>query len=258
MTLLSAIPSRRERHDHLLGASTALVAGLVNVCSVMAFFAFATNVTGHVAVFVEELVKGHHHQVTVVAIWLVSFLLGAGVSSFLAYEGKIRSGATLWTIFPLGLEMLVLAGIGYYGSASYAETLRETESMVGVLLFAMGLQNGLVATVTGGVVKTTHLTGLLTDLGIELALLMRPSERGSPALGFKLRLHAFILGFYMFGGILGGVAFLSLGFGAFFLASFILFLLIAHDLPGSIPTSVRRSVQRFPGVTLARGSQGEG
>src|SRR5690606_2281303 len=134
--------------------------------SVMAFFAFATNVTGHVAVFAEELVKGHLHQMSIVAVWLFAFLLGAGLSNFVAYQGKNRSTTLLWSTLPLGLEVILLAGVGYYGTTSYSETLRETEFLVSVLLFAMGIQNGLVATISGGVVKTTHLTGLLTDLGI--------------------------------------------------------------------------------------------
>lgn len=240
MTLLSAHSRRLSWHDLVLGASTAGVAGLVNVCSVIAFFAFATNVTGHVAVFAEELVKGHEHQVSVVAIWLGCFVVGAGLSNFFVYQGKDCANTVLWSTLPLGLELILLAGVGYYGATSYAETLRETEVLVSVLLFAMGVQNGLVASVSSGVVKTTHLTGLLTDLGIELALFLRPKERQSEMLRFKLRLHTLILAFYVLGGLLGGVMFLKMRFHAFYFASFLLSLLIAHDLLGLKPVRYKR------------------
>ncbi len=230
MTLLSAVSSRESWHNHILGASTAAVAGMVNVCSVMAFFAFATNVTGHVAVFAEELVKGHQHQVTIVGIWLLSFLLGAGLANFLAFQGKDRETTVLWSTIPLGVELLLLAGVGYYGTTTYGETLRETEVLVSVLLFAMGIQNGLVATVSGGVVKTTHLTGLLTDLGMELALFLRAGERSRASLRFKLHLHLLVLFFYILGGLSGGLSFQRVQFNAFYLASLILALVVAHDL----------------------------
>jgi uncharacterized membrane protein YoaK (UPF0700 family) len=40
-----------------------------------------------------------------------------------------------------------------------------------LLLFAMGLQNSLVTSISNATVRTTHLTGLFTDLGIELSQL---------------------------------------------------------------------------------------
>jgi uncharacterized membrane protein YoaK (UPF0700 family) len=131
--------------------------------------------------------------------------------------------------------LLLLAGVALYGTTAYGETLRETELLVTVLLFAMGLQNGLVATISGGVVKTTHLTGLLTDLGIEIALLLRAEERPKETLQFKLRLHLLILASYLLGGLLGGLVFLRVQFNAFYLASFVLSLLIVHDLVLSHP-----------------------
>jgi uncharacterized membrane protein YoaK (UPF0700 family) len=230
MTLLSITAYRRRVHDHLLGASTASVAGLVNVCSVMAFFAFASNVTGHVAILAEELVKGHVHQLSVVAVWLLLFLLGAGISNACAYHEKGEPPSLFRSASPLVIEALLLAGVGFYGSSYYAETLRETEVLVGILLFAMGLQNGLVATISGGVVKTTHLTGLLTDLGMEIALFLRPTERKSEALRFKLTLHAVILAFYVSGGIVGGLLFNQMRFFAFYVGSFMLLGVLANDL----------------------------
>jgi uncharacterized membrane protein YoaK (UPF0700 family) len=42
-----------------------------------------------------------------------------------------------------------------------------------LLCFAMGLQNSLVTRLSGAVVRTTHLTGVVTDLGIEAARWVR-------------------------------------------------------------------------------------
>ncbi len=213
----------------MLGASTASVAGLVNVCSVMAFFAFASNVTGHVAIFAEELVKGHLHQITVVGVWLGLFLFGAMTAHACAYQEQERAPHWRRGAIPLVVEALLLAAVGYYGTTHYRETLKETEVLVGILLFAMGLQNGLVATVSGGVVKTTHLTGLMTDLGMEIAALLRPGDHKSETLRFKATLHAIILGFYIAGGIGGGILYNQIGFSAFYVGGVMLAGILVHE-----------------------------
>lgn len=220
---------RTHRHDYLLGGTTAAVAGFVNVCSVIAFFAFSSNVTGHVAIFAEEVVKGHWHQLSVVLLWVLSFLFGA----FAANLSITRLGGTrpvVGRLAPLFLELVLIATVAYYGQHHYAETLRETEVLVGLLVFCMGLQNGAVASVSGGVVKTTHVTGLFTDLGIELSLVLQRRRQVDPQLLFKFRLHLIILAGYVLGGVGGGALFLQFGFSALYVASAGLLAVLAHDL----------------------------
>lgn len=220
---------RTSQHTLWLSGSTASVAGMVNVCSVIAFFAFASNVTGHVAIFAEEIVKGHWHQVSVVFAWLVAFAGGAFTANLLVVAIGNRWHA-VGRAAPVVLEMTLLAAVAHYGDAYYRETLAETEYLVGILLFAMGLHNGTVATISKGVVKTTHLTGLFTDLGMELAQVVQGRLSEDEALGYKLKLHLVILGWYVMGGLAGGVLFLYQAFQAFYVAAAILALLLAHDL----------------------------
>lgn len=230
MTLFSPHLERSRSHDQVMGGTTAVVAGLVNVCSVMAFFAFASNVTGHVAVFAEELIRGHVHQVFVLILWLSLFASGAGISGYVIHRARSVPLFARWSLAPLYLELLLLFFVGFYGSVLYDETLRETEMLVGVLLLAMGLQNGMVASVSKGVVKTTHLTGLLTDLGMELAQFIDPSQRGDETLRFKLALHLLTLGGYLVGGVAGGFLFQYLDFGVFYVGSILLLAVILQDM----------------------------
>jgi uncharacterized membrane protein YoaK (UPF0700 family) len=229
MILLEVPENRDHRHDYWLGGTTAAVAGFVNVCSVIAFFAFASNVTGHVAIFAEELVKGHWHQFTVVIVWLLAFILGAFVANLVVTAIGLRA-PRLARAVPLVLEILLLIGIGYYGHNHYTETLTETEYLVGLLLFTMGLQNSMVATVSKGIVKTTHLTGLSTDLGMEISMFLQPRYRKDDRLRFKLKLHLLIFLMYVTGGVIGGAMFLNVGFRAFHLAAMVLGFIFIHDL----------------------------
>jgi uncharacterized membrane protein YoaK (UPF0700 family) len=229
MWLLQAVGRRQPRDDLFLGGSTALVAGLVNVCSVMTFFTFSSNVTGHAATFVEEVVKGHWYQVGVVLAWLLLFLAGAFVAN-LCITLLSPQRSYLGHALPLLVQAAVLFAVAYYGHRHYDETLWETELLVAVLLFTMGIQNGTVSTVSGSVVRTTHLTGLFTDLAMELSMILQRRFRADPKLRFKLLLHLVILAGYMVGGIVGGFTCMLIGFRTFYLASVLLVLVVLHDV----------------------------
>jgi uncharacterized membrane protein YoaK (UPF0700 family) len=66
------------------------------------------------------------------------------------------------------LEILILGLVGLSGIRSLNISISDY-TIAGLLLFAMGAQNSLVTRVSQSVVRTTHLTGIFTDLGIELS-----------------------------------------------------------------------------------------
>lgn len=227
--LLEPAQRRTPRADLGLGVSTALVAGLVNVCGVIMFFAFSANVTGHAATLAEELVKGHWYQAWVVLAWMALFLLGAFVANLVVTRLADRN-LVLGHAAPVLLQVAVLALVAHYGERHYAETLWETELLIGALLFSMGLQNGTAATVSNSVVRTTHLTGLFTDLAMELSQLLRASARADAKLRFKFRLHAAILVAYLVGGLVGGLLCRWLEFRALYVGCGLLLGLVLRDL----------------------------
>ncbi|MGF1636321.1 MAG: YoaK family protein [Cyclobacteriaceae bacterium] len=220
---------RKHLSNLQMGGITATAAGMVNVASVMAFFTFTSNITGHMAIFSEELVRGNWHQSVVVLIWLFAFLIGAFSSNFLINKIK-KYGLFLSNSITILIQIMILIAVATYGKFYYDESLLETEIMVAALLFSMGYQNGLVATITNGVVKTTHLTGLFTDLGIALSLWSRKSQRKIKALQQKLQLQIVIAFTYFTGGLIGGFIFASMGFSVFYFASLAMLITIVYDL----------------------------
>lgn len=66
--------------------------------------------------------------------------------------------------------MIILIAIGFFGTSSDIFTLGGKLTAF-FMLFAMGIQNSLVTNISKSTVRTTHLTGLFTDLGIELSQL---------------------------------------------------------------------------------------
>lgn len=212
-----------------LGGLTAFSAGMVNVISVIVFFAFTSNVTGHYAILAQEIAKGNWYEASIALIWISLFFFGNFTSNMLIIHGNSRLGQHLAHALPVMLEIACLIFVGVYLQYFYTETLQETEILVGAMLFAMGLQNGLTASISNFSVKTTHLTGLTTDLGILFSMFTKKEYRENETLVQKAQLLVVIMCCYMAGGIASGVVYYSIGYYTFYVASLVLCVVILYD-----------------------------
>jgi uncharacterized membrane protein YoaK (UPF0700 family) len=94
----------------------------------------------------------------------------------------------------------------------------------------MGLQNSLVTRISGALIRTTHLTGLFTDLGIELSqLFFRKTEEQRRKLITNTQLRLRIICFFFMGGVIGGLTYPSLGLHNLFIPTIILVLGLFYD-----------------------------
>lgn len=105
------------------------------------------------------------------------------------------------------LEILLLCFVVW---VSDKWVLSRPERIALLLLFSMGLQNAMVTKISDSLVRTTHLTGLFTDLGIDVAQLffVQFSHRKKMLARIKLRLT--IISSFFFGGLFGGSLYDSL------------------------------------------------
>ncbi len=220
---------RSLKDNLMLASSTAFVAGMTNVAGVIAFLSFTSNITGHVAMLARKIVNKEHHDVIVYALWLLLFLLGAFAANFIT---KIYSkkGAYRAHAVPIFIEIIILFVVAVYGHNYYSETQTERELIIGAMLFSMGLQNGLVSTISGGLVKTTHLTGLFTDLGGELSEYLHAEKGKTGPIKQKLIIRLTILFFYLAGGIIGGFMFEAYDFRIFYFIPLILLTVLYYDV----------------------------
>ena len=120
--------------------------------------------------------------------------------------------------------------VGFYGEYFYKETLAETEILLALMLFAMGLQNGLTASISNFTVKTTHLTGTTTDLGILFSMFTKKEYRNNEALKGRAKLLLYITASYLIGAITAGFTYVYLNFKMFYLVSLVLIVIIIYDL----------------------------
>lgn len=185
-------------HNVQLAALLSIVAGVVNIVGVLSFKTLTTNVTGHFAFFSEELFSNHYGLAFLSIIYVISFFLGAFLANT-TMEMTSRGAAHYSYMLPLSIEIFLLVLVAF-SPANYAVVLSC------VLLMAMGLQNALVTKISGSVVRTTHLTGLFTDLGIELSQMIfykKSNER--KRLKRAILLKAIIIGGFFCGGIIGAL-----------------------------------------------------
>jgi len=211
--------NRTFQHNVKIASLLSLVAGIVNVSGLFAVHQLTTNVTGHFAFFADEMAQKHFSTAWIYLLYIVAFFSGAFFSSLMV-EMVLRRNARLTYIVPASIEVIILIFIGCLGAdvvAQYNNTIACS------LLFAMGLQNALVTSLSKAVVRTTHLTGLFTDLGIEVSQLFfyrRPEQKQKLMSSIRLRLS--IIAFFFLGCIAGGLFYFVYGILSLVLAAVVL------------------------------------
>lgn len=221
--------NRTLKANLMLASSTAAVAGIINVAGVIAFLAFTTNVTGHVALLARKVNAQDVEEVVTVFAWLLMFFAGAFVSHFLVRTFD-RKSIYLAHAMPILLEMVILLFVAIYGNNFFDGTDMEREVIIGAMMFSMGLQNSLVSTISGGLIKSSHLTGLFTDVGADVAEWLHPSTAKTDAVKNRLYVRFTVLGFYFVGAVAGGYFFEIVNFKVFYFIPVILATILLYDI----------------------------
>jgi uncharacterized membrane protein YoaK (UPF0700 family) len=178
---------------------------------------YTSHMTGFASMISDMLVLGSFTVAIGATGVLLAFVAGAACTAVLvnwARQNHLRSEYAL----PLLLEAGLLLVFGLLGATLNRQTPFAVPLTVLVLAFTMGLQNALMSKISASQIRTTHMTGVITDMGIELGKLFywnqgaRPPELQVRANRIKLRLHAMLLGAFMAGGVVGAAGFKYLGF----------------------------------------------
>jgi len=226
--------NRTYKHNLRLASLLSFIAGMVNITGVLSLKTLTTNVTGHFAFFAEELIHENYMTALVFLIFIFSFLLGAFISNFLV-ELMVRSNPRISHAAPMFIEITILCCIGTIPDA----IISSAHLIACLLLFAMGLQNSLVTKVSGSVVRTTHLTGLFTDLGIELSQLFFFKQVNElKKLRKSIYLRLVIISCFFLGCIIGGYLYKSAGLKTLLLAAACLLVALFYD-------NIRYRIYRF-------------
>ena len=186
------------------GAALACVAGIVNVVGFLGYQHQAiTHLTGNTSLLGAALVAGDRLATLHLAVMLGAFVAGAALGGLIVQDSTLRLGRRYGVA--LTVESLMLFA---------AIPLFRQQHLAGPLLAAMacGLQNAMATTYSGAVVRTSHLSGMFTDLGIMLGHALR----GMPLARRRLALCVLIISFFFLGGVLGAWLFARADYGALY------------------------------------------
>ncbi|SHL13904.1 Uncharacterized membrane protein YoaK, UPF0700 family [Chitinophaga jiangningensis] len=219
---------RTYTHNLKLASILSLVAGLVNITGVLAVGTLTTNITGHFAYFSEQLFLKNSRMALIYLIYILFFLLGAFISGLIIEWTSNHKSHTSY-IMPLSIEVMIISVIGI--STNLFPHNTSISLIISVsLLFAMGLQNALVTRVSQSVVRTTHLTGLFTDLGIELSQLFFYRQKDQQLqLNKSIFLKVMIIGCFFMGCIVGGFTYQHFQLKTLFLPAGCLLFALWYD-----------------------------
>ena len=186
-------------------AALACVAGMVNVVGYLGFEHQAiTHLTGTTSLLGAALAQGQGLPAVQLAAMLLAFVLGAMLSGILIQDSVLQLGRRYGVA--LGVESVLLVA---------AVPLFQRGLFLGPLLaaVAIGLQNAMATTYSGAIIRTSHVSGMFTDLGISLGHALR----GLPVDRRRLGLCLVIISGFLAGGIIGALLFLRWDYRALYL-----------------------------------------
>lgn len=182
------------------GCVLAFNAGCINSTALMGFTHLsASHVTGNVTLFASAFAEGQFEQMAMICIVLLSFLFGAVISGFVVGSTPLQAGKCY------GKALLIEAGL-----LVISLVLFSVQSFWGQVFAAMacGLQNSMVATYSGAVIRTTHLTGLTSDMGSALGNWLAGRAINKKMFVFQAMIWYSFCG----GGVLGALGYLNFNY----------------------------------------------
>lgn len=198
-----------------LGVLLSFVAGATNAGGFLAVGLYTSHVTGMLSSIADNLILGNILLTLGAVTSVIAFLLGAMTTAMLINWGlriQLKSAYCL----PLLLEAFMLLVFGVFGASIKAISILLAPVTVVILCYIMGLQNALITKISKSEFRSTHVTGLVTDLGIELGKLVyiNDASMSTKVLANRPKLRAlfWLLCGFMLGGLVGALAFKYLGY----------------------------------------------
>lgn len=196
-------------------------AGLLNIGGFFAGHLFVSHVTGFASTFGMALVENNFKMALEIAGVPIVFLIGAMISGFfvdlrLKLNKTPKYFITFGIIFVLTLVVFIGGVGGFFGEFGNVSE-GSSYNLLLLLCLICGIQNGTISIVSRSVVRTTHLTGITTDLGLGLIRMLYSSRAQINEFEEKratlMRLG--IILFFILGSALGALIFSHFGFWGF-------------------------------------------
>lgn len=226
---------RTETANRHLARYLAFVAGAANAGGFLAVRQYTSHMSGLVSATADNLALGSLSLALRGMAAVVSFLLGAFATTLCIRWARARALESEYALPLLG-EAALLVVFGFTGRIFSGGRVTGT---IMLLCFTMGLQNAIVTKLSNAVIRTTHLTGMFTDIGIALGrMVLRTEDENQEVELAKARLLASLIAMFFIGGTVGAIGFKHVGF--LFTLPLAMILVVLAGMP--ILDDMRRSV----------------
>lgn len=184
------------------GFFLALCAGAINAIGLLGFKHQAvSHLTGTSTFLALEIAQSNIGEIVHLLLVIASFMAGAAFSGLLIGNTALKLGRR-YSVALIIESILLLASMWYLNRNSLSGHFFASA--------ACGLQNAMTSTYSGAVVRTTHVSGLFTDLGVIFGLKLR----GHPIDKRRVILYVILISGFIVGGIVGAISFNHLRFSA--------------------------------------------
>jgi uncharacterized membrane protein YoaK (UPF0700 family) len=199
-----------------LGYVLAFVVGATNAGGFLAVQQYTSHIPGIVSAMADHLVLRAYDVALAGLGGLLCFLLGAMTSAVMVDFARRRRLSSEYAL-PLLLEAVLLIGFGVAGASLQRFEGLFVPATVMLLCFVMGLQNAVISKLSRAEIRTTHITGTLTDIGIELGKLSywnRTAREGGKVLANRRRLATLsvLASSFFVGGLVGAFGYKHAGY----------------------------------------------
>ncbi|EEB86385.1 YoaK family protein [Roseobacter sp. GAI101] len=216
--LIKVGDDRTSNIDLVLAGLLSSMAGALNAVGFLIAGSFTANMTGNISAFADHLAGGAI-LISLSFIGLVAAFIGGASMAALAIQiGEKRQIRSIYAL-AIAAEAVILLLLGMALALSSANT-HETFLVV-ALSFVMGLQNAVTTMISRARVRTTHVSGMATDIGIELAALFGNNGSQKDTVR-KVRLHSLTLASFAIGGVCGALLFHLVGSWLFVIVAIVL------------------------------------
>lgn len=182
------------------GCILAFTAAAVNVSFLMKLGASVSHLTGDLSRFSSEIIDSRQHP----DAWRSLSAALLGFASGAMGTGYLLRPAQLEFSKPYGRAISV---VGLFWIMAYY--LLGVQTFFAVLCAATGcgIQNALASHYHGMILRTTHITGLMTDFGVALGMKLH----GREVEYWKITTPLFLMLSYFMGALCGTLSFLAIG-----------------------------------------------
>lgn len=228
--MLIRVGEERTRSiDLALAGWLSTIAGALNTVGFLVAGSFTANMTGNISLFAEHIGKMDLLLALSFLGLLGAFVCGAGVAAFAIQTGERHQVRSVYALAIVAeAAILLLLGVAFI---LQPERAREAHLIV-VLCAVMGFQNAATTMISRAQVRTTHVSGMATDIGIELAAMAGNKTSRRDALP-KLRLHCLTLACFATGGVSGAVLFGFVHHWLFVIAASMLLIIASPVIIGA-------------------------